>query len=131
MLSRREREIIKAAGRRFVGAEVDDRFVQRVADVVACSTIETQRDLRRAIAVFDGRLVGLMTTFRPSRFAAADEQSQLRRIEGLKSSRIGRFRTLYAALQRLCCSCYYSDPQNQAVTGYQGPPEINAPGRGL
>lgn len=124
MLTASERRIVAALARQIISAEVDERFVDRVDELIARSAPGARNDLRRAITLFNGRLAGFLTTFRPVCFTETSVELRRRRIDAFRNSRLALFRTIYMAIQRLCLACYYSDPRNASAAGYPGPPEI-------
>ncbi len=86
-----------------------------------------QRDLGRALDLFDSRLAGLAAIGRPVTFVAADAEAQARWLAAWSGSPVPALRTAFQAFRRLALGTHYSDPDVALAIGHGGPLHARQP----
>ena len=81
-------------------------------------------ELQEALKLIENATVGLLLDGRTTPFTASTPEVQDETLHSWQHSRIPVRKTAYRALQKLCTSVYWSDPQTFALCGYPGPPNL-------
>jgi hypothetical protein len=97
---------------------------EKVDGVLATLHPRAAADFRRLLHVFENGVTGLVTIGVPVTFTRCAPETQDRRLEAWRHSRIALFRSGYQAMKRLALAVYHAAPETYALVGYPGPPVV-------
>jgi len=105
--------------------------VWTVDQLLAVAPVETQKEVKQLLGLFENALGNLLFGGRATPFTHLDPADQTRVLREWQQSRLLLRRTGYSALKTLALAGYYASPRTWAYMNYPGPPSAfhdpNAP----
>lgn len=116
---------------------VEAQVVEYIDAAMAAADRKARGDLRTLLGLFENRFVALLFDARFEALSAMTRQEQRDYLRDWMKSSLGRRRTGFMALKRLCTAAYYTHPRTWPNIGYGGPlieasqEDAAGPGSGL
>ena len=129
VFSAREFAVIAAIADRTVGAPNKDpaEIAHAVDTAVSCGPIDSQKELKQLVILFENALTGLLLDGHFGSFTGLPPEHQDRVLEHWRDSSVAVRRTGYTALRKLTQAGHYANPAYWSQVGYNGPPQISQP----